>query len=213
MSSVFGLNASPHTATRVPATIAAKRRGQLREHAVLLIVVHRLDRFENAQARRLRRARSARAPSRPWGSTSRRSPGPGNRNAGSDALVAADALAHDDRRSRRRARTGSAMSFMNEMRVASMRVRRVLRHLGGRDVHEDDRLARAHERRVQLGHHAARVIRLGAEHDAVGLHEVVDRRAFLQELGIADDVKRKARVPRRRPRRPSPPCRRAPSTS
>ena len=38
-----------------------------------------------------------------------------------------------------------------------------------------DRLARAHERRVELRHHAARVRRLRAEHDAVRLHEVVDR--------------------------------------
>ena len=56
------------------------------------------------------------------------------------------------------------------------------------------------------------MIRLGAEHDAVGLHEVVDRRAFLQELGIADDVERKARVPADALRRPSPRCRRARST-
>ena len=27
-----------------------------------------------------------------------------------------------------------------------------------------------------------------ADHDAVGLHEVVDRGAFLQELGVRDDV-------------------------
>ncbi len=38
------------------------------------------------------------------------------------------------------------------------------------------------------------MIRLGAEHDTVRLHEVVDGRAFLEELGVADDVKRKAGV-------------------
>ena len=65
----------------------------------------------------------------------------------------------------------------------------------------------AHERRVELGHHAARVVAVHAEHDAVGLHEVVDRRAFLQELRVAAHVERDARVLARPPPRPSPPFR------
>jgi hypothetical protein len=42
------------------------------------------------------------------------------------------------------------------------------------------------------------VIRLDAEHDAVGLHEVVDRRSFLEELRIAAHVEGVLRVLRHR---------------
>ncbi len=107
----------------------------------------------------------------------------------------------------------SAMSFMNEMRVASIAFAAYFVISADGMSMKMIGLPRAHERRVQLGHHAARVIRLGAEHDAIRLHEVVDRRAFLQELRVADDVKRKASRAGRRPPRPSPPCRRAPWTS
>ena len=70
------------------------------------------------------------------------------------------------------------------------RVGGVLGQLGAGAVHDHDRRAGARERRVELVHHlgAARVV--GADDDAIGLHEVVDRRALLQELGIADDAER-----------------------
>ncbi len=44
---------------------------------------------------------------------------------------------------------------------------------------------------VELAHEGQGALALGrgvhAEHDAVGAHEVVDRGAFLQEFGVADD--------------------------
>jgi hypothetical protein len=47
------------------------------------------------------------------------------------------------------------------------------------------------ERRVQAFHQLARaqagIVLVMAEHDAIGAHEVVDRRAFFQELRIRDD--------------------------
>jgi hypothetical protein len=70
----------------------------------------------------------------------------------------------------------------------------VFRHLRGRDVHEDDRPAGAHERRVELGHDASRLVCLRAQHHAVGFHEVIHRRAFFQKLGIAHHVKRMLRM-------------------
>ena len=67
-------------------------------------------------------------------------------------------------------------------------VGRVLGQLGRAHVHHDHAVAVADERVVQrleqLG--GARVV--GADDDAVRLHEVVDRRAFLQELGVGDDI-------------------------
>ena len=107
MSSVCGLNASPHTAMRAPVDPSPSARRELREQAMLLRVVRVLDRVEHAQRRARIAARCGPAPSRPSGSTSRRSPGPGKRNDGPMRSSRADALAHDGRRRRRRARTGS----------------------------------------------------------------------------------------------------------
>ena len=44
------------------------------------------------------------------------------------------------------------------------------------------------------------MIAVDAEHDAVGLHEVVERRALLEELRVAAHVERLARVPAHRRR-------------
>jgi hypothetical protein len=68
------------------------------------------------------------------------------------------------------------------------RVGGVLGELRARHVHEQDRLAGAYEGRVQLAEHAARMIALDAEHDAVGVEEVLDRGALLEELGVAAHV-------------------------
>ena len=85
-----------------------------------------------------------------------------------------------------------AISFMNEMRVASIAFAAYLAQLGARAVHHHDRRAGPRERPVQLRHDlgAARVV--GANHHAVGLQEVLDGRALLQELRIAHDAERVA---------------------
>ena len=50
--------------------------------------------------------------------------------------------------------------------------------------------------RVELAHDVGGSAVLGADHDAVGLQEVVDRGALLQELGVADDAERVRGFPR-----------------
>ena len=58
MSSVFGLNARPHTATRFPSESVAERLASFSNEPVLLVVVHRFDGLENPETRRRCRARS-----------------------------------------------------------------------------------------------------------------------------------------------------------
>ena len=73
-------------------------------------------------------------------------------------------------------------------------VRRVLGHFGRRQIHEDDGIAGPDERRIELGHHVRRLGRIHTDDDSVRLHEVFDRGALLQELGVRADVKCGRRV-------------------
>ena len=81
-----------------------------------------------------------------------------------------------------------AISFMNEMRVASIALAAYLVSSADGMSMKMIGLPGAHERRVQLAPSRCARSALDAEHDAVGLHEVVDRGALLQELGVRDDV-------------------------
>ena len=60
-----------------------------------------------------------------------------------------------------------------------------LDHLGASDIRADDLAA---ERLVDRGHRVARglVARVGTDHNPIGVHEVGDRRALLEELGARD---------------------------
>jgi hypothetical protein len=71
----------------------------------------------------------------------------------------------------------------------------VLGQLGGGRIHEVDRALGSHERRVQLGDQCARFLAGCADDDAVRPHEVVDCRAFLEELGVGDDVDLRLALP------------------
>ena len=62
----------------------------------------------------------------------------------------------------------------------------VLGDLGGRVAHADDGLGVERERTVELLHDGEGFVGVGADDDAVGPQEVVDGRAFLEELGVAD---------------------------
>src|SRR3546814_4511426 len=53
-------------------------------------------------------------------------------------------------------------------------------------AHHDDALAVALERRIELAQQRDRALVLGADDDAVGAHEILHRRAFLEEFGIRD---------------------------
>ena len=88
-----------------------------------------------------------------------------------------------------------AISFMNEILRGQHRVGGVLAKLRARAVHHHDRRARARERRVELSHDVAALLVLGANHHAVRLEEVVNRRTLLQELGVAHHAERMGRLP------------------
>ena len=66
----------------------------------------------------------------------------------------------------------------------------VLGHLGALGRHDQERPVGAEERGVELAEPLADLGPADADDDAVGLVEVVDRRPFLEELGVAGDVER-----------------------
>ena len=72
------------------------------------------------------------------------------------------------------------------------RVRGVLRHFRRRDVHHDQRIPGAHERRVQLFDDVGRFGGIHADDHAVRLHEIVDGRPLFQELGVRAHVEWRA---------------------
>ncbi len=81
-----------------------------------------------------------------------------------------------------------AMEFMNEMRVASMALAAYL--VISADGMSMRRMALpvAHEGRVEILQDLPGEVRVHAQDDPVRLHEVVDRRALLEELGVGADV-------------------------
>ena len=94
-------------------------------------------------------------------------------------------------------RVGQIRQFVHERDArGEHRVGRVLGELRGAHVHVQRALVIAVERRVQPLHQLARMLAGSSSsqpmHDAIGPHEVVDRRAFLQELRIRHDRKRRA---------------------
>jgi hypothetical protein len=66
------------------------------------------------------------------------------------------------------------------------RICRVLAQLRADAIHHHDRRARPGERPVQVRHDRGGTLVVCANHHAVGLQEVFNGRALLQELGIAD---------------------------
>jgi hypothetical protein len=157
-----------------PHDAAAKRCGQLREHAVLLIVVIRLDRFEECAGIDWSQAVFWRL--HILGSTSLRTPAREEEGRAMRSSLPMPLRTTSTFAPTRSQELGDVVHERDASREHG--VRRVLRHLGGRSMKMIGRPVRTNG--VQLGHHAARVIRLGAEHDAVRLHEVVDGGAFLE---------------------------------
>ncbi len=87
--------------------------------------------------------------------------------------VGADALAH-----------GGDLVDERDLR-GQERVGGVLDHLGGPHVGRDDRRA---QRRVEIAHRGFGGGVRNAEDDAIGMHEICDRRTFAQKLGIRQDL-------------------------
>ena len=81
-------------------------------------------------------------------------------------------------------------SFMNEMRTASIVFDAYLMSSVERGVHHDEALAGALERRVELAQHSSAPRRRAPTTTRVGLEEVVDGVALLEELGVRDDLER-----------------------
>ena len=73
----------------------------------------------------------------------------------------------------------------------------------------EERLFGAQERLVKLAQHVAHFLPADADHHAIGLVEVFDRRAFLEEFRIAGDIAIAAGVLFQAARRSWRRCRRA----
>ncbi len=69
-------------------------------------------------------------------------------------------------------------------------VRGVLDHFGARDVGEYHAEVVEHHRAVEAGHEFLGLFAFDADDDAVGLHEVRDGGAFLEEFRVAGHIKR-----------------------
>ena len=116
-------------------------------------------------------------------------PDAGEEEGGADAPVEADAAAHVlDVAADRLAQVGDLVHQRDARRQHG--VGGVLGHLGALRAHHQDRVAGAHERLVELRHDGQGVLAVAADDDAVGLLEVLDRGAFLEELRVGDDVER-----------------------
>ncbi len=190
MSSVFGLNASPRSATRLPRS-EPRCFDELVDDAPLLELVHLDDRVQElevvARVRRellqrervLREAAAAVADS-------------GAQEMRAEAVVEADPLGDLDDVGA--GRFADVRDLVDEADARhEERVRGELDHLGGGDVGADDRCA---ERLVERSHRIGVRLREGADHDAVGVREVPDGRALGQKLRIGDvaDVRESACV-------------------
>jgi hypothetical protein len=142
MSSVWGLNASPQTAMRDPDRAPSSAVRSFSNMTCFWRSLACLGRLEDAEARRARR-RCAGAPSRPSESTSRRSRDP---ERGTTVRCARRSRCPSDVSTLAPTRSQSSRHLVHERDARGEHgVGRVLRHLGGRDVHEHDRLAGAHE--------------------------------------------------------------------
>ncbi len=112
---------------------------------------------------------------------------------GADACVGTQSLAHEfDVGAHRVAQTGQLVHERDARRQHG--VGGVLGQLGRAAVHHQDAVTRSGERRVQglQGVERARVA--GPDDHAIGLHEVVDRIALLEKLGVGCNCEFVARM-------------------
>ena len=100
-----------------------------------------------------------------------------------------------------------AISLISEMRAASMALAAYLVISALSGLMNRIGLPVRTNGSVELLHEGAGARRRDADDDAVGLQEVLDRGAFLEELRIGDDVELVARAGARSSRRRAPRCR------
>ena len=191
MSSVRGLNASPQMAIVLPASLPPKCASIFSSSTVLLLVVDLVDRVQNP---RLDAVLAGQCSQRPHvlGEAAAAVADAGEQKREADAAVVADAAADVvDVGSQPLAEVGHLVDEADLRRQQG--VGDVLGHLGAFGRHDQKRLLGAQERGVQLAQHLGHFRASHADDDAVGLHEVVDRGPFLQELGVAGHVARRGR--------------------
>ena len=150
MSSVRGLNASPHTRDR-PAGQIPEVLLHLVDEPLLLAVVHLLDRPQNPEVVPLVRRRSQQR-LHVLGKAAAAVADAGKQERGADAPVGSDRLAHvvdvgaDE--------LADVRNLVHERDAGrENRVRGVLAQLGARRAHRQDRRAGARKRAVELLHH------------------------------------------------------------
>ena len=194
MSSVFGLNASPQSAIVRPARSAPSRATILSTSTCFCASLTSSTAASTLSGRAvlarrvlqrlhvLRKAAAAVADAR-------------IQEVVADPRVGADALAH--RLDVGAEPIGEVGELVHERDARRQhRVRRVLGELGRAHVHHQHALVVALERRVDGAHRGDRALVVGADDDAVGPHEIVDRRALLQELRVRHDRERRSSTPR-----------------
>jgi len=167
------------------AQVAAERRGHLARHGSFSIVVDRQHRFDDAQrnimvqrglhqrAGVLRKARAAEARTR-------------IEKLRSNAVVESDAA---------RNFLHVSADFFRQIRDlvdegdlgGEKCIRRVLDQLGRAPLGVHDRRLVEVQRAIDLAQHLARALVIGADHDAIGMFEVTDRRTLAQKFRIGRD--------------------------
>jgi hypothetical protein len=190
MSSVRGLNERPQTAKRLPFRSPPKWRSSLRNSSVfcaaLTVSTAQQARVEAVgighRDQRLHVLGEARAAVADAGEEKCRADAAVEADAAADVL---DVAAHGVAEVRDLVDQGDARR--------QHRVGGVLRHLGALRRHEQDWIAGAHERLVELFHDRAGAVAVVADDDAIRLWKSRSRR-LLEELGIGDDVHRMRRA-------------------
>ena len=173
----------------MPRQVVAEARDDLVDEHVLLRVVDRLDRVAACAASLAVLARGAHQRLHVLREARAAVAGARIEEVVADARIGADAAGAPPRCRRRRCSARLASSFMKQMRVASIALAAYLVSSAERTSITSSALVVAVERRVELLRMHARCARVvvGADDDAVRPHEVVDRRAFLQELRVRHD--------------------------
>ena len=104
-----------------------------------------------------------------------------------DTGIRTDALAHQF--NIRAQSLGEVGQFVHERDARRQHgIRRILGQLGRAQIHHDHPLMVALEWRIELTHEFHRLRILGTDDDAIRLHEIFDRRPFLEELGVGNDA-------------------------
>ena len=156
------------------------------QHA-LLLVINSVSRFEEAEVEVLHRPHYESAPARLSESTNRRS----RRQETGIAFRSADPIPMPRRTSLISAPTAShrfAIWLINEIRIASIALEAYLVSSADRGCITSKGLSVRRNERMDLAQNRRRLLAGRTDHDAVGTHEVFNRRSFFEELRDRADI-------------------------